>query len=112
VSTSDSAQACRDHGVAASRLSRAELERASAIFRAAGDPERLAILEALARGETCVSELATYAGAGMSTVSQRLRLLRDEGLVARRRDGRHIYDSLASDHVAALIETALEHARH
>ena len=55
----------------------------------------------------------TLAAAGndaMSTVSQRLRLLRSEGLVRRRRDGRHIYYSLTDDHVAELVFNALEHA--
>ena len=85
-------------------------ERAASLFRAAGDPARLRLLETLSREECCVSALAEASGEGMSTVSQRLRLLRAEGLVRRRRDGRHMYYSLADDHVAALIRNALEHA--
>jgi ArsR family transcriptional regulator len=85
--------------------------RGAAIFRAMGDPERLRLLERLAvGGEHCVSELAALSEVGMSTVSQRLRLLRTERLVARRREGKHVYYALADDHVAALIRAALEHA--
>lgn len=40
----------------------------------------------------------------------RLRVLRDEGLIARRRDGNHIYYALADRHVADLIRNALAHA--
>ena len=89
----------------------AELDRAAAIFRALGDSGRLKMLEHLARREHCVSELAETFSEGMSTISQRLRTLRAEGLVSRRRDGKHIYYSLADSHVEELIINALEHAR-
>lgn len=88
----------------------AAYDRAAGIFRAAGDPERLRLLMRLAGGERCVTELAGDAGAGLSTVSQRLRVLRAEGLVAGRRDGKHVYYSLADAHVAELVRNALAHA--
>ena len=84
--------------------------RAAAIYHAAGDVARLKLLERLSDGEWCVSELASLAGANMSTVSQQLRLLRAEHLVTRRREGSHLYYSLADDHVRAIILAALEHA--
>lgn len=86
------------------------LARAAALFRACGDPERLRTLERLSHGELCVSELAAESGEGLSTVSQRLRLLRTEGLVSRRREGKHIYYALADQHVADLIGSAIAHA--
>src|SRR5262245_51524633 len=43
-----------------------QLERASAIFRAAGDPSRLKLLYRLSDGEWCVTELAEAAGVGLS----------------------------------------------
>jgi ArsR family transcriptional regulator len=86
------------------------IERAGRIFRALGDGPRLRLVELLSRGETCVSELVVLAGEKFSTVSQRLRLLRQEGLVRRRRDGTHLYYSLADDHVAELVANALAHA--
>ncbi|HEU4533119.1 MAG TPA: metalloregulator ArsR/SmtB family transcription factor [Polyangiaceae bacterium] len=85
-------------------------ERAAAIFRAAGDVPRLRLLERLGEGECCVTELATEAGEALSTVSQRLRVLRAEGLITRRREGKHIYYALADAHVAEMIHNALEHA--
>lgn len=86
------------------------LARAAAIFRACGDPERLRVLERLSHGELCVTEIAAESGEGLSTVSQRLRLLRGEGLLSRRREGKHIYYALADQHVSDLIHSALEHA--
>ena len=49
-------------------------------------------------------------GEKFPTVSQRLRLLRTEGLVRRRRDGNHLFYSLADRHVADLVHNALAHA--
>lgn len=88
------------------------LERAAAIFRAAGDPGRLRILHCLLCGEHCVSDLAAESDEGLSTISQRLKVLRAERLVTRRRHGKHIYYGLADDHVAELVRSALDHARH
>lgn len=86
-------------------------ETAARTFRALGDHERLRLLAILAEGERCVTELAETVGATLPTVSQRLRVLRMEGLLERRRDGKHVYYSLADAHVAELVANALEHAR-
>lgn len=85
-------------------------ERAASLFRALGDAPRLQLLQYLRRGEACVTELVTTLNEKFSTVSQRLRLLRSEGLVRRRRAGNHIYYALADRHVADLIDNALAHA--
>lgn len=89
----------------------AALEAAAAFFRAAGEVSRLRLLTCLQQGEWCVSELAESLGEGLSTISQRLKVLRSEGLVSRRREGKHILYSLADEHVASLLAAALEHAR-
>ncbi len=89
----------------------AALEAAAAFFRAAGEVSRLRLLTCLQHGEWCVSELAEAMGEGLSTISQRLKVLRSEGLVSRRRDGKHILYSLADAHVAGLLAAALEHAQ-
>jgi ArsR family transcriptional regulator len=75
-----------------------------------GDPQRLALLQHLAGGECCVSELVTASGEKFPTVSARLRILRTEGLIRRRRSGLHVYYALADDHVGGLISNALAHA--
>jgi len=89
-------------------VSGAALDRAARLFRAIGDPPRLRLLAALAQGEACVSELA--GDEQLSTVSQRLRILRTEDIVTRRREGKHIYYKLADQHIASLVENALAHA--
>ena len=85
------------------------IERAAALLRAAGDPERLRLLERLGHAEACVGELADELGWGMPTISQRLKVLHQEELISRRRDGKHIYYYLNDDHVRNLLENVLEH---
>ena len=61
-------------------------------------------------GEHCVTELAEELDEKMSTMSERLRLLRADGLVTRRREGKHMYYQLADDHVEAIRRMGLDHA--
>ena len=86
------------------------LERTAALFRALADAPRLRILEVLSSGERCVSELADGpAPDGMSTVSQRLRVLHAERLVTKRRDGKHIHYALADEHVVEFVRAGIAH---
>lgn len=87
-----------------------ELRRGARILAAIGDPERLRLLQLIAPGELCVSELVELSEAKPTTVSQRLRLLRDHDLVRTRREGKHVFYRLADDHVVALLRSAIEHA--
>lgn len=91
-------------------LDEAALARAAGFLRAAGEHGRLRLLVRLMEGEMCVSELAEESGDEMSLVSQRLRTLRAERLVSRRREGKHIFYKLRDRHVAALVKTTVEHA--
>jgi ArsR family transcriptional regulator len=86
------------------------LDRAAGLFRAMGDTQRLRILQYLRTGECCVTELVRDLGEKFPTISQRLRVLRTEGLVAGRRAGLHVYYTLADQHVADLLDNALAHA--
>lgn len=99
-----------DHGSFVDSDSFQVIERAAAIFRALGDSSRLRTIQRLAQREACVSELAAQMQENLSTVSQRLRLMRSERLVKRRRDGKHIFYSLADDHVLEIIQSAFDHA--
>lgn len=80
------------------------------MLKAAGDVERLRILALLMEGSMQVSEIAQQTSAGLSTTSQRLKLLLAEGLVARERVGREAHYSLADRHVRDLISSVLDHA--
>ncbi len=57
-------------------------------FRAIGDPTRRAILDLLSERERTVGELVERFDVSQPALSQHLRVLRDAGLVAPRKDGR------------------------
>ena len=75
------------------------------VFKLLADKSRLKILLALAReGEMHVSALCELLEQSQPAVSHHLTLLRMAGLVGYRRDGKHNYYHLASDHVRDLFE--------
>jgi DNA-binding transcriptional ArsR family regulator len=86
------------------------IERAANLFRALGEPSRLRLLSRLIDGSRCVGELAKAENEAMSTISQRLRVLRAENVVVRRRQGKHIHYGLVDRHVTNLVLNALAHA--
>ena len=91
-------------------VSEATLERCARIFRAMGDPGRLRLLAVLASGPACVGDLLQLEGDTMASISQRLRVLRAEDIVRRRREGKHVVYTLADQHTRNLINDGLAHA--
>ncbi|MBC8103745.1 MAG: helix-turn-helix transcriptional regulator [Cytophagales bacterium] len=86
--------------------------RLGEIFAALGEPNRLRILEALARARSlCVCDLCALLELRQSNVSHQLRLLRALRLVRAERSGRNVFYSLDDSHVRGLIELGLEHVR-
>jgi DNA-binding transcriptional ArsR family regulator len=57
-------------------------------FAALADPTRRRILEHLAGGDRCVTDLARPYSMSLPAVSKHLRILEKAGLVRRRRNGR------------------------
>ncbi len=84
--------------------------RAASMASAMGDRGRLRVLELLFDGPHCVSEVSEETGDTMSSISQRLKILHNAGLVSRERDGKHVNYSLADDHVRTIIEQLFDHA--
>ena len=78
--------------------------QASALMKALANPDRLLLLCQLAHGEHCVSELEGLLGIVQPTLSQQLAELRQEGLVATRRDGKQIFYSMASPQALAVMQ--------
>lgn len=65
-------------------------EQFAEVAKGLGHGHRLEILELLAQGELSVEALAARAGLSVANASQHLRLMRRAGLLASRRDGKHI----------------------
>ena len=79
----------------------------TAIFKALAHPVRLQIVDILRRGEVCVCHVETALGQRQPNISQQLRVLREAGLVATRREGARIFYRLRDNTVAAILEAAL-----
>jgi DNA-binding transcriptional ArsR family regulator len=73
-------------------------------FRALGDPLRVRILDLLRDQELSVTMLAEQLGAGQQNVSKHLAVLTDTGMLARRKNGTHVYYRIADEGVFALCE--------
>jgi len=82
---------------------RAAAGQASALMRALGNEDRLLLLCQLSQGEACVSDLETSCAVYQPSLSQHLGVLRREGLVDTRREGKHIYYSISNDDALAVL---------
>ena len=71
-------------------------------FAALADPTRLKLLRALMAGEQNVNFLVEVTGGGQSNVSRHLGRLAAAGLLHRRREGAHIFYSIADSSIHAL----------
>jgi DNA-binding transcriptional ArsR family regulator len=101
-----------EHRDAARPLGAAEAEGLAEALRAFGSASRLKLLWALIDGERTVAELAAAAGMEQSAVSHQLRLLRQQRLVAVRRDGRHAHYRLFDHHLPELLAALRHHHEH
>jgi DNA-binding transcriptional ArsR family regulator len=81
-------------------------------MQALATPSRLLILDRLSGASCSVGELAEAVGMEQSAVSHQLRILRNLGLVTRKRDGRFVLYDLHDDHVGALVREAIFHVEH
>jgi len=92
-------------------LDEASVAALAETFKVLGDTTRVRILDALARAEVPVCDLAHLLGLTQSAVSHQLRLLRGMRLVKSRRVGRHIYYVADDHHIVGLFEQGLEHVQ-
>ena len=83
---------------------------AANLFKALGDPSRLKIVLALLEAEHCVCDIAVICGQTDSAVSHQLRLLRTQGIVKNRRDGKIVYYTLTDSDAADLVRAAIGHS--
>ncbi len=87
------------------KVSEATIHRLTDVFKLLADKSRFKIVLALAQdSELHVSALCELLGQSQPAVSHHLTLMRMVGLVGYRRDGKHNYYYLASDHVRDLFE--------
>ncbi|HEY0824646.1 MAG TPA: metalloregulator ArsR/SmtB family transcription factor [Ramlibacter sp.] len=69
--------------------------QAVGLLKLLANPERMQLLCELSQGERSVSELEARLAIRQPTLSQQLGVLRTEGLVGTRREGKHIHYRVA-----------------
>ncbi|CAI1536451.1 Biofilm growth-associated repressor [Serratia quinivorans] len=79
--------------------------QAGALLRTLGNEDRLLLLCQLSQGEMSVGELAQTLEIRQPTLSQQLGVLRQEGLVATRREGKQIYYVVSDEKALAILNT-------
>lgn len=79
--------------------------RATGVLRSLANEDRLLLLCQLSQGEKSVSELELLLDLHQPSLSQQLGVLRSEGLVQTRRDGKRIHYSIANAEVLTLLNT-------
>jgi len=82
----------------------ARAAEAESFLRSLASRHRLMILCDLLQGERSVGDMLTRLGLTQSNLSRHLATLRDEGLVATRRQGTTIHYRIASDRVRPILE--------
>ena len=89
------------------------LELVAPILRNVAHPLRLRILDYLDQvGEPCsVSDIMEAAGAGQAIVSQQLRILKDQGVLAARREGNFVLYGISDRSVLLLLECIRRHEK-
>lgn len=97
------------HRMAADRSGIASFERkaaeAAALLKLLANENRLLILCRLAlNGELSVGELTGAVGLSQSALSQHLARMRDEGLLATRREAQTVYYRMADPNAARLLK--------
>jgi ArsR family transcriptional regulator len=87
------------------QLMRVAAGEATSMLRALANEDRLLLLCQLSQGEKSVGELEALVGVTQPTLSQQLGVLRNEGLVSTRREGKRIYYSVNDPKVLAILNT-------
>ncbi|MDL2284164.1 metalloregulator ArsR/SmtB family transcription factor [Oxalobacter sp. OttesenSCG-928-P03] len=86
-------------------LMRSKAGEAAKLVRILANEDRLLLLCQLTKGERSVSELEEQLGILQPTLSQQLGVLRTDGVVNTRRDGKRIYYSISDPNVLTVLST-------
>lgn len=84
---------------------RGQAAQVVSLLKVIGNPDRLLLLCQMLQGEYSVGELEEMLDIQQPTLSQQLGVLRNEGLVATRREGKFIYYRVSHPHVQIILET-------
>ena len=91
-----------DHVIDTETLRNAAAQAVAALKLLANE-DRLLLLCQLSQGEMCVGDLEAQLGIRQPTLSQQLGVLRNEGVVSTRREGKNIFYSVADPDLLEIL---------
>ncbi len=80
------------------------LPQLAELYKLLGNTTRLKILLALAQGELCVCDVAHVLQLTVAATSHQLKLLRDQGWLTMRNDGKMVYYRLKSEALLKVLK--------
>jgi ArsR family transcriptional regulator len=84
-------------------------ERVADVLKAVAHPARLKIIELLVPGEMSVGDIVEAVGEKQSITSQQLNMMKDKGVLGRRRDGAKVYYHIENKNVIKLLDCISDH---
>lgn len=88
--------------------SMSEFSQLADLFKLLGDPTRLRLFWLLCHCEECVLNLATMMEMSSPALSHHLRILKSNGLISSRRDGKEVYYKAAEAPRAQALHESME----
>jgi DNA-binding transcriptional ArsR family regulator len=85
-----------------------EAKARAAILKALANPIRFLIVDALSRGDLCVSELNRLVDVDQSTISRHLSQLKKAGIVSERREGAKVIHHLACPCILQAVDCSMQ----
>ncbi len=84
-------------------------ERVADVLKAVAHPIRLQIVALLEEQEMCVGQIMEALDGKQAVTSQQLALMRNRGVLARRREGNKIFYRIANPNVIRLLHCMYNH---
>ena len=84
-------------------------EHVAEVLKAVAHPIRLQIVELLQAGEMCVGDIVDALGGKQAITSQQLNMMKDKGVLSRRRDGARVYYRIENMNVIKLLHCIYDH---
>lgn len=88
------------------RIDQRQLNRMATLFATLSDPARLRILHCLRTGPRTVGDIHRSCRLKQANTSKHLRILREAGLVAARREGTSVHYAICEPLIFALCDLA------
>ena len=84
------------------------LDDNAAVLKSLADPTRLKIIYLLKNGELCVCQILEAIDKSQSTISHHLNMMKKEGVLSARKQGKWIYYKLANENIIDSLEEIFE----